>query len=298
MISTDPSTAPPEQRKHSHYFKSVAHLTEIDIYRVCDLFVKNDPSGALAHAVKKILVAGGRGAKDIRKDIQEAIDTLTRKLQMLDEDVVDPPASSPEIFFSYDLGGPEGDRTAITAVRNGRVIGGFGMWNPRVDPMDPIAVKEQAGTQPPWLPPGYDWVLVPDDLKAMPPELHEKDSVRWLNRYESQQHGYTESAAPAGELNWSWKLNGKYRIVAYSIVRKYEAPWTPPGTDGWIEVPDSLMTIPDGLSAGDTVQILTRHEREKKHLIPGHDLARNYLWSIHHQDSERIVAYRIISQEF
>lgn len=80
------TTPAPDQRKHSHYHKDIRHLDTLDIYRVCDLFIHNDPSGAMAHAAKKILVAGGRGAKDTRKDIQEAIDTLQRKLEMLEED--------------------------------------------------------------------------------------------------------------------------------------------------------------------------------------------------------------------
>jgi hypothetical protein len=61
--------------KHSHYFKSCP-FESIDIYRVLSLFAVADP--CLQHAVKKLLVAGGRGHKDISKDVQEAIDTLER----------------------------------------------------------------------------------------------------------------------------------------------------------------------------------------------------------------------------
>lgn len=71
-------------RKHPHYFKSVAHLAEVDVYRVLDLFGVTDQ--ALGDAIKKLLVAGGRGVKDQRKDIQEAVDTLLRRLEMMDED--------------------------------------------------------------------------------------------------------------------------------------------------------------------------------------------------------------------
>ena len=72
--------------KHSHYFKPVpVGVTHIDVYRVLSMFGVTDP--CLQHAAKKVLVAGGRGAgKDIRKDIEEAIDTLQRKLEMMDED--------------------------------------------------------------------------------------------------------------------------------------------------------------------------------------------------------------------
>lgn len=72
-------------RKHNHYFKDVSHLSEIDVYRVLQLFQVDDQ--ALGHAIKKLLCAGQRGAgKDHRKDIQEAIDTLQSRLEMQDED--------------------------------------------------------------------------------------------------------------------------------------------------------------------------------------------------------------------
>lgn len=71
--------------KHSHYYKDVRHLDTIDVYRVIELFAVTDP--CIQHALKKLLVAGGRGAgKDITKDVQEAIDSLQRRLAMWAED--------------------------------------------------------------------------------------------------------------------------------------------------------------------------------------------------------------------
>jgi hypothetical protein len=73
-------------KKHSHYHKDVSHLERVDVYRVLTLFNVTDP--CLQHAVKKLLVAGGRGGgKDITRDVQEAIDTLTRWQEMRAEDV-------------------------------------------------------------------------------------------------------------------------------------------------------------------------------------------------------------------
>lgn len=40
----------------------------------------------IQHAVKKLLVAGGRGHKDIATDIQQAIDTLKRWQDMREEE--------------------------------------------------------------------------------------------------------------------------------------------------------------------------------------------------------------------
>lgn len=72
--------------KHPHYHKDVRHLETIDVYRVLALFNVTDP--CIQHAVKKLLVAGGRGAgKDISCDIQEAVDSLNRFQEMRVEDV-------------------------------------------------------------------------------------------------------------------------------------------------------------------------------------------------------------------
>lgn len=70
--------------KHSHYFKDVRHLETVDVYRILRIFGVTDP--CVQHATKKLLVAGGRGVKDIRKDLREAIDSLERAIEMMDED--------------------------------------------------------------------------------------------------------------------------------------------------------------------------------------------------------------------
>jgi hypothetical protein len=73
------------KQKHSHYYKDVSTLDFIDVYRVLHLFNVTDP--CLQHAIKKLLVAGGRGAgKDITKDVAEAQDSLARFLEMRDEE--------------------------------------------------------------------------------------------------------------------------------------------------------------------------------------------------------------------
>jgi hypothetical protein len=69
---------------YNHYFKKTVHLDAVDVYRVLELFEVTDP--CLQHAVKKLLCAGGRGAKDMEQDVQEAIDTLERYQDMKVED--------------------------------------------------------------------------------------------------------------------------------------------------------------------------------------------------------------------
>jgi hypothetical protein len=73
------------ERKHAHYYKDVSHITEADVYRVFRMFRVTDQ--AIGHAIKKLLVAGGRGAgKDIHRDVREAIETLERWEELERED--------------------------------------------------------------------------------------------------------------------------------------------------------------------------------------------------------------------
>lgn len=75
----------PVRARHNHYHKSVEGLDFVDVYRVLKLFNVTDP--CIQHAVKKLLVAGGRGAgKDVSKDIQESIDSLVRWQEMRKEE--------------------------------------------------------------------------------------------------------------------------------------------------------------------------------------------------------------------
>lgn len=69
---------------HNHYFKDVSRLDSVDVYRVLELFEVVEP--AIQHAVKKLLCAGGRGAKSQPQDVQEAIDSLARWQDMRKEE--------------------------------------------------------------------------------------------------------------------------------------------------------------------------------------------------------------------
>jgi len=70
--------------EYKHYQKNVEHLKWIDVYRVLVLFGVTNP--CLQHAIKKLLCAGQRGAKGQRQDIEEAIASLMRYLEMQTED--------------------------------------------------------------------------------------------------------------------------------------------------------------------------------------------------------------------
>jgi len=77
-----------KQQKHQHYKKDVRHLDYIDVYRIIDLYELHDP--CFQHALKKILVPGARGHKDLTKDINDIIDTMQRKLEMIAENEKEP----------------------------------------------------------------------------------------------------------------------------------------------------------------------------------------------------------------
>lgn len=69
--------------QYPQYYKDVSDLAVIDVYKVHQLFNVDDPSGALQHASKKLLLSGVRtGGKSQYDDIREARDTLTRWLDI------------------------------------------------------------------------------------------------------------------------------------------------------------------------------------------------------------------------
>lgn len=79
-VGMDPASM---SKKYPKYYKSVGELTEIDVYATHHLFQINDPSGAIQHASKKLLLSGVRtGGKSAYKDIEEARDTLNRWLEL------------------------------------------------------------------------------------------------------------------------------------------------------------------------------------------------------------------------
>ena len=82
-MSTSQDAVNPQHQNHDHYFKDVSNLKHIDVYRVLILFGVTDP--CLQHAIKKLLCAGNRGAKDKNQDVQEAISSLLRYLEMQTE---------------------------------------------------------------------------------------------------------------------------------------------------------------------------------------------------------------------
>jgi len=68
--------------EYKHYKYSYKGI-KLDPYRILQVYGITCP--AQQHAIKKLLRAGN-SVKDLEQDIQEVIDTLQRKLEMLKED--------------------------------------------------------------------------------------------------------------------------------------------------------------------------------------------------------------------
>lgn len=78
---------PENAQKYPHYYKDVRDYDFMDVYAVHKVFGVQDPSGAIQHASKKLLLSGVRtGGKSMLKDIMEARDTLNRWLELHQED--------------------------------------------------------------------------------------------------------------------------------------------------------------------------------------------------------------------
>lgn len=60
-----------------------AKLDYIDVYDVLRLFDVVEP--ALQHAIKKLLMPGKRGKGDYEQDLREAIQSITRAIEMHEE---------------------------------------------------------------------------------------------------------------------------------------------------------------------------------------------------------------------
>lgn len=88
LIQGEPPAASTEKpqtmaEKYPQYYKSVRHLTEVDVYAICYLFKIEDHSGCIHHSIKKLLLSGTRnGGKSRIQDIQEARNQLNRFLEL------------------------------------------------------------------------------------------------------------------------------------------------------------------------------------------------------------------------
>ncbi len=79
----DQNKEPEEYEYYKYSYKGI----KLDPYRILDIYKITCP--AQQHAIKKLLRAGN-SVKELKQDIAEVIDTLKRKLEMLEEDSDNP----------------------------------------------------------------------------------------------------------------------------------------------------------------------------------------------------------------
>lgn len=73
---------PANQPLFPHYFIPVPeNTTHMDVYFFLKAWGVTDP--CIQHSVKKLLAAGRRGAKDVKKDLSEAKDSIVRAIELL-----------------------------------------------------------------------------------------------------------------------------------------------------------------------------------------------------------------------
>lgn len=73
-----------QNSNNNPYIVDISKYNKLDIYRILKLYEVSDP--CLQHAIKKLLCAGKRGVKNQTQDINEAILSLKRLLEMQGED--------------------------------------------------------------------------------------------------------------------------------------------------------------------------------------------------------------------
>lgn len=83
---SDAVSPPGMSDKYPKYYKDVSAVDSVDVYKIHEIFEIDDPSGAIHHASKKLLLSGSRtGGKSKYDDVREARDTLTRWLDLQKE---------------------------------------------------------------------------------------------------------------------------------------------------------------------------------------------------------------------
>lgn len=73
---------PVDTKKHPHYHKPTNGAETIDVYWVLNAW--GVQCHATGHAIKKLLNAGQRGVKPTKQDLEEAIDSIKRAIELLE----------------------------------------------------------------------------------------------------------------------------------------------------------------------------------------------------------------------
>lgn len=84
-------------------------------------------------------------------------------------------------------------------------------------------------------------------------------------------------------------------IPSNSAELEPSTPWYPDDSGEWVEVPEDLMKMPDGLVGDEQIQVLTLGERRERIKTARVDLYSDCLsWDAHTEAYRRIVAYKVV----
>ena len=73
-----------KNNNNNPYIVDISKYNKLDIYRILSLYNVTNP--CLQHSIKKLLCAGKRGSKNFLQDVNEALQSLQRFLEMQGED--------------------------------------------------------------------------------------------------------------------------------------------------------------------------------------------------------------------
>ena len=80
MRYSDEEVKEMQQKSVSKYNREIKKGVSVDVYDVLKTFDVTNP--ATAHAIKKLLASGKRGYKDVIQDLQEAIQSIKRAIEL------------------------------------------------------------------------------------------------------------------------------------------------------------------------------------------------------------------------
>lgn len=213
-------------KRYPKYYKAVPPSispNEIDTYVINMMFPVDDPSGCILHARKKLLVPGVRsGGKSLIKDVEEARDTLTRFLYLMEERAEAPPEPSKEWVLDSST-----FLRLMAGVGSGQLK--MEMTEPGVTPINSLLPMEtfhlgssdvhfwpvngQGDTNDGWI----EWHPLTGNPHVLPPGIDTSTTV------DIHMRGGSETSQQAGTVRWDHK-DKPGDVTYYRVSKKQGGP--------------------------------------------------------------------------